>query len=174
MSLQAVLREPALSDDSRERVTTAIDNLDGTVKQLRQTIYALTSTGSETVTLRRRVMHEVETYSSLIDSAPALTFDGPVDSIVTEKVADQAVAALRELLSNAVKHAQAHHLSVSVQILDNNLVVTVADDGVGIADTARRSGLANLEARAAALGGTFEATRRSPSGTRAKWSVPAR
>jgi signal transduction histidine kinase len=73
-----------------------------------------------------------------------------------------------------MRHAKAKSLSVSVQALDNNLVLTVADDGIGIEVQARQSGLANLRKRAEELGGTFEIGRRAPSGTRAKWSVPVR
>ena len=174
MSLNAVARSSNLSDSERDMVVRATDDLDGTIKQLRQTIYALTASRSEQATLRRRVMHEVETYANLLGTAPALTFDGAVDTMTSEQTAEQLLAALRELLSNAMKHSQAKRLSVSVQILDQNLVLTVADDGIGIPEDVPRSGLDNLRARAEALGGTFEAKRRSPAGTRARWSVPAR
>lgn len=173
MSLQSVARNDAMATPLAEKVQAAIDDMDETIKQIRQTIYALTAATSENVTLRRRVMHEVETYANLLRTAPALTFDGAVDTMTDDRVAEQLLAALRELLSNAVRHAQAHQLSVSVQILDGDVVLTVADDGVGISDDAKRSGLANLRARAEALGGSFEIRRRSPSGTRARWAVPA-
>lgn len=175
MSLNVLARSESLSEAESAKVQVAIDDLDATIKQIRQTIFALTSAQpAEHASLRRRVMHEVETYSNLLGSAPALTFDGAVDSIVEEKVAVQMLAALRELLSNAMKHAQAKRFSVSVQILDDQLVLTVADDGIGIQEIDRKSGLANLTKRAEALGGTFECIRRSPSGTRARWAVPVR
>ena len=54
-----------------------------------------------------------------------------------------------------------------------NLVVEVQDDGRGIpADVPRRSGLANLENRAARRGGTVVVTRASRGRTNLRWSVP--
>ena len=176
MSLNALARSANLNETESTKVQSAIDDLDGTIKQIRQTIFALTSKAStiEHASVRRRVMHEVETYSNLLGSSPALTFDGAVDALVDDKIATHLLAALRELLSNAMKHAQAKRFSVSVQILDDQVVLTVADDGVGIKESERQSGLANLRNRAEQLGGTFECTRRLPSGTRARWSVPVR
>ena len=174
MSLEAVSRNPEMLEKDVNKIRTAVDDLDLTIKQIRQSIYALTSAGSDSVTLRRQVMHEVETYSHLLGSTPSITFEGAVDALVNDRVAEQVIAALRELLSNAMRHAKAKSLSVSVQILDNSLVLTVADDGIGIPESARQSGLSNLRMRAEAMGGTFDVSHRKPTGTKARWAVPVK
>jgi signal transduction histidine kinase len=51
-------------------------------------------------------------------------------------------------------------------------VVSIEDDGVGMADVQRRSGLANLRTRAEARGGTLELL--AGPGTRLCWRVPRR
>jgi len=53
-----------------------------------------------------------------------------------------------------------------------DLVLTVRDDGVGLAAATRRSGLANLAERAAELGGTLRATTAASGGTELEWRVP--
>lgn len=173
LTLQSIV--PKLTDlpVESQKLTNSIQELNNTIKELRQTILHLTSLGSDEITLRRRVMSEVESYRKFLKSTPSITFEGAVDTSTSEVAGDQLVATLRELLSNAVKHADATSLSVSVQLLNQNVVLTVVDDGVGMPESGRRSGLANLESRAADLGGTFEITRRSPRGTKARWSVPA-
>jgi len=53
----------------------------------------------------------------------------------------------------------------------DDLVVTVADDGIGIADGARRSGLDNLDRRAEHCGGTCTVDS-GGGGTVVTWQVP--
>jgi signal transduction histidine kinase len=50
--------------------------------------------------------------------------------------------------------------------------LVVIDDGVGPGRSDRRSGLANLQNRAATHGGQFDISAAKPRGTRLTWSVP--
>ena len=52
------------------------------------------------------------------------------------------------------------------------MTLTVTDDGVGLPEQGRRSGLRNLAERAESLGGSFEAARRPEGGTMLRWQVP--
>jgi signal transduction histidine kinase len=92
--------------------------------------------------------------------------------MTSDRETNQVVAALRELLSNAVRHAEASSVSVALQIVDQHLALTVSDNGVGIPETVSRSGLENLRKRAEAMGGSFETSRRFPTGTQARWMIP--
>jgi signal transduction histidine kinase len=76
-----------------------------------------------------------------------------------------------EALTNTVKHARASQASVTVRISAAELVMVIADDGVGGADPAG-SGLANIMDRAGAAGG--EAAIDSPpgQGTRLQLRIP--
>ncbi len=172
LTLQSISPKLAESPVEAEKLQSSITELNNTIKELRQTILHLTSSDSDRVTLRRRVMSEVESYRNFLKSTPSITFEGAIDTIASEEISEQVVASLRELLSNAVKHAEASTLAVSVQVLNQNLVLTVVDDGIGYQPTERKSGIGNLERRAEALGGKFEINRRSPRGTRARWSIP--
>ena len=172
LTLQSIAPKLDAHPNEAEKLSSSIKELNNTIKELRQTILHLTSTDSDRVTLRRRVMSEVESYRSFLRSTPSITFEGAIDTIASEEIGEQLIATLRELLSNAVKHAHADSLAVSVQVLNQSLVLTVVDDGVGYEPSDRKSGLGNLERRAAALGGQFDINRRSPRGTRARWSVP--
>jgi signal transduction histidine kinase len=128
LTLQSII--PKLIDlpVESEKLANSIHELNNTIQELRQTILHLTSVGSDEVTLRRRVISEVEAYRKFLKSTPSITFEGSVDISTSNVVSDQLVATLRELLSNAVKHADATELSVSVQLLNQNLVLTVVDD----------------------------------------------
>ena len=55
---------------------------------------------------------------------------------------------------------------------DDELVLAVRDNGVGIAPGGRRSGLRNLEHRAAALGGSMVTRPTEGGGTELVWRAP--
>jgi PAS domain S-box-containing protein len=68
-----------------------------------------------------------------------------------------------EALTNAIKHARAEHVWVSLQIADDDLTVEVGDDGiVGATTTTGGTGIAGLADRIAALDGELTIT--SPPG----------
>lgn len=66
----------------------------------------------------------------------------------------------QEAIQNALKHAQARHISVRLDADGGGLLLEVADDGVGFdpdatAARSRRLGLTSMEERAKRLGGTL-------------------
>jgi signal transduction histidine kinase len=68
-----------------------------------------------------------------------------------------------EALTNAVKHAGAHEVTVTLAATDGRLEVTVTDDGKGVADATPGFGLRSLQDRVAALDGTVS-LQPAPSG----------
>ena len=95
---------------------------------------------------------------------------------------DQLVFALaRELVANAAKHARAAHVEVEVAREPDAVVLTVADDGVGIDPAAARAaplrghiGLASSVERVEAIGGSLvTGPGDAGSGTRVTARLPA-
>ncbi|MCP2197139.1 sensor histidine kinase [Lentzea flava] len=77
-----------------------------------------------------------------------------------------------EALTNAVKHAKATTVALTVAQRDGNLVVTVTDDGIGGAAPSEGSGLTGLADRVAALGGTLRVDSAPGTGTTVIAEVP--
>ncbi len=169
MSLQALSRSTPLEEAAKARLDGAIDELDKTVRQIRQTIFALQDSSPEG--LRARVIAEFEAFRSTYDCAAELVFQGPVDAAVPERVMTHAVAVVRELLSNVAKHSHAPEVDVLVKVVGDELTVTVTDNGVGFSEPPHRRGLANVARRAEAYSGLFTIEPVEPRGTRARWSV---
>ena len=169
LSLQGL--EARLSDElARERVDRAVDDLDETVREIRRTIFSLRNEGG---TGLRSVLHEVVGAASRqLGARPHLRVEGPVDSVVPDGLVPDVRAVVTEGLANAARHAQAQEMSVLVATDGTRLRVEVGDDGRGLRPGGRRSGLANLEARAQRRGGTFEARSEPGEGTRLVWTVP--
>jgi signal transduction histidine kinase len=154
-----------------------VDDLDLTIKEIRSTIYALQTPMAGGTTLRSRILEVVDEAAERLGHAPALRLGGLIDTNVSSYLGDQLIAVLRETLSNVVRHAQATNVSVDIQVRGaadgQELVATVTDDGVGLPDGGRRSGLANLAERAAKVGGQFR-TQQGPDGrgTEICWQAP--
>ena len=176
MMLQGTTRIDNVPDAVTDRVSRSVDELDETIKEIRQTIFALHEpVDGPTSSARGRVRREISQSASLLGFEPAVRFTGPVDSMLAPEIAEHLMAALREALTNAAKHAEARRVEVIVQIEGGDVVLVVSDDGVGIAadGPGRRSGVANIDSRAHELGGSCRLERVSAEGgTRMTWRVP--
>lgn len=166
LSLQSASRRS--EGTVRERIDSAVDELDAAVKDIRHAIFELHHPTPEGG-LGPELEAIVESASEGFGFVPDVAFEGLGD-IPFEYEAD-VLAVVRETLSNIVRHAQASDAHVSVSAVDD-IVVTVRDNGIGIPDGAARSGLVNLRERAQSRGGTCHATALEPSGTEVSWRVP--
>ncbi|WP_136057009.1 GAF domain-containing protein [Microbacterium sp. K24] len=171
LSLQAV--SGAVDAEASAVIETQVDAIDAAIKDIRTVVFALGAgeRGNQKRT-RDRLLDTVAEVSAGLASTPRITFSGPLDSLVPASLADELVAVLRECLTNTVKHAQAHHVEVAAEVADGVVALTVIDDGRGIPEGARSSGLANIAERAQLRGGLCIITAESPSGTRVMWTAP--
>ena len=158
--------------DAAQRVRRAVDDLDDTIRELRSTIYGLQAPENQHASLRALILQVVDAGAELLGFAPSLRMDGLVDTLVPVAVSEHLLAALREALSNAARHASPQGVEVLVAVRGDELLLEVSDDGVGMGETQRRSGLANLAARAAELGGALILESAGGQGTRVSWRVP--
>jgi signal transduction histidine kinase len=154
-----------------ELVGDTIDRLDDAITQIRTVIFALSHRDEASV--RHRLLDVVGELSDSARRPPAIRFNGPVDLIVRDQLATDVVAVARELLSNAARHARADHVSLEVGVREDEVTVTVRDDGGGIPADASFSGLENLRERAAQRHGTFTVDT-SAEGTTITWTAPTR
>jgi signal transduction histidine kinase len=76
-----------------------------------------------------------------------------------------------EALANAVKHARASNVTVTVEIADSELTMTIADDGVGGAQSPGR-GLSNIVDRVGAFDGEMTVVSPPGAGTRLEVRIP--
>ena len=177
MSLQATM-SMVTRPEVANRITNAVDAMDETIKEIRTTIFQLqsrdTAAGPD---LRGEILALVEEMTEMLGVAPSLRLGAGLGDGISPEVTEQALAALREALSNAARHANASQVDVTVDTgSDGALTVQVTDDGTGIPDGGRRSGLRNLANRAEKLGGELRLEPADPGaprpGTRLEWRVP--
>ncbi|WP_432149887.1 GAF domain-containing protein [Streptomyces sp. bgisy029] len=156
-----------------ERVARAVDDLDETIKIIRSTIFGLRARdegpGSS---LRARASRTVGDAVTSLGFPPRLSMEGLLDTDVPLDVAEHVVAALGELLSNAARHAHATRVEVSLKATADEVRLTVSDNGGGIPEQSRRSGLDNLAERARQVGGALELSTPDGGGSRLLWRAP--
>ena len=159
----------AQSAEVQQRISSCVDDLQEVIQEIRTTIFDLHSAPSGTTRLRQRLDQAIAQFSSP-DLRTTVQFVGPL-SVVDAVLADHAEAVVRESVSNAVRHAAATTLSVSVRIEDD-LSIEVVDNGCGVPEDFTGSGLTNLRRRAEEVGGAFTVERVASGGTRLRWSGP--
>jgi signal transduction histidine kinase len=154
--------------DLSTRIEQAIDEIDGTIKDSRRTIFALGSmdTASD-------VQSQVET---LVDRAgatmkfrPQLVIEGPLRTGVGPELAPDLLAVLSEALTNVSRHAEASRVEVGVTVDAHTVEVSVSDDGRGMAEDVVESGLDNMRARAQRHGGDLVVESEAGLGTTVVW-----
>jgi PAS domain S-box-containing protein len=172
MMLQGAAR--VLGDDPvGARIDGAVDDLDATIREIRTVIFELGSPLPERSGLRAEVLELVERATSSLGYDPSVHFDGPIDTGVPPHAVPHLLAAIGEGLSNVARHARASRVTLELAVTGGEVRLVVEDDGVGIGDDTRSSGLANLRDRALALGGGMEVTSPPSGGTCLLWYVPA-
>lgn len=157
---------------AKDRVITAVKDLDETISQIRTTIYQLGQTpSSDSTGIRARLLGVVAEQTPALGFEPAVRFSGVLEHTMSEALTDDLLAALREALSNVARHAGARTATVEVASAAGRVSLVVTDDGSGPGPTTRLSGLANLRRRAEQHGGTFSIGERLNGGTELVWTA---
>ncbi|WP_431218970.1 GAF domain-containing sensor histidine kinase [Leifsonia xyli] len=159
-SVESALGPGALTD----RIDAAVTSIDQAIAEIRTAIFALSHQRNDGRSLRHRVLDIVQEVGGALPEPATVSFSGPVDIVSEPAVADDIAAFVREGLTNVVRHAQAGTASVAVSASADEIQVAVVDDGRGIGDTTRRSGLGNLTDRAEKRGGSLS-VESGPQGT---------
>ncbi|MGW4894056.1 sensor histidine kinase [Kitasatospora sp. NPDC004240] len=160
------------SQGAADRVGRAVADLDETIKIIRSTIFGLRAHNEPDRGLRARATRAVGEAQAVLGFPPRLSMEGLLDTDVPPELAEQVLAVLGEALSNAARHARAGRVEVALRALGGQVTLSVTDDGVGVPDGGRRSGLRNLAERAEKVGGRFEVRAAEGGGTALVWEAP--
>jgi signal transduction histidine kinase len=172
MSLEGTM-PLATRPEVRDRIRNAVDAMDDTIKDIRASIFALQARGTARErSLRADIFELTDEMTPVLGFAPTLRLGSGLDARLAPEVADNALAVLREALSNVARHAHAVKADVTVDADEGYLTITVSDNGRGFQPGGRRSGLANMTERARALNGDLTVSPGDSGGTHLAWRVP--
>ncbi|TDO07158.1 signal transduction histidine kinase [Mycobacterium sp. BK086] len=153
----------------QQRLVATVDELQGVIQEIRTAIFDLHGGSAGTTRLRQRLDDAVGAFAGS-EVRITVQYVGPL-SVIEAPLSDHAEAVVREGISNAVRHANAETVTVTVRVEDE-LAIEVVDDGRGMPADVTPSGLINLRRRAYEVGGDFTVGDAPDGGTALRWTAP--
>ncbi|MFZ0544813.1 MAG: GAF domain-containing sensor histidine kinase [Candidatus Promineifilaceae bacterium] len=173
----ARMRLPEGTDESEELLTRAIENLNDTIRDIRNFILDLRP--------RRFEGDLAEGMGRLVREFQANTMVAVTHTIelsnikeLKGSVARSFFLTIQEALANVARHAKATHVKISLKRIGPDIQLRISDDGLGF-DAMKRNrevghGLSNMRSRAASLDGSFELISAPGEGTTILLTLPYR
>lgn len=161
-----------VNDEVRARVNSALDELNETIHDIRTTIFEIDHDRAIEDTLRHRIAALTDEVGARLGLRAELVMETGLSQEVNEHCAHHTIQALREILSNIVRHAHASIVRVELASDRDFLVLRVTDDGVGFDQISGYGrGLRNLATRAKDLGGDCVVDSHVGRGTQVTWTA---
>lgn len=166
-----------VDQNARNRLLDAIDEIDDSIKEIRNAIYGLQARVDWGKGARGDVLALAVEQAAQLGFEPSVALSGSMDDL-PDSVLDNLLAATREALVNAAKYANATRVSIEVTSEPDQVQLKVQDNGVGfVAQAGPRedktgNGLGNIVSRAQKLGGRASITSAPGEGTTLDWVVP--
>jgi signal transduction histidine kinase len=169
LSLMATLDEP-----TQTRINNCINELDATIREIRTTIFEIDQDELNGTSLLNRVSALTDEVGARLNLDVALRVSPTVDALASSNCTRHAVQALREILSNIVRHSHATEVSVDVDVdaEEKMIVLSVSDNGKGFSfPVGPGRGMRNLTSRARELGGDCVIDSTPQRGTMVRWTA---
>ena len=172
LSLQSVATSPG-AEPRAERLQKIVSDIDETIRQVRTSIFELSQDLHHGV--RGSVVELLGELTPVVGFEVRVSFDGPVDTAISDSISEHMLAVIREAVTNIGKHAEAKTATVAVRVENGQCLLRVVDDGKGIGESPEQSGgfgLGNLRRRAEKLHGSLDIQSPVTGGTVLIWRVP--
>lgn len=165
-----------MEDESATRLLDdSVDRLDHSVDSLREYIFELKDS-PHTVPIADRIQDLVARMGSAYPTTVRFSIEGEED--LPARHHEDLMMLATEALSNALRHSRATLVEVVFSGAEEEVVLEVSDDGVGMDERKQISsggmGLANMRTRAAAMGGQLVVDSAPGQGTRVRATLPRR
>lgn len=167
---------PAIVDDDvRGRINKVLDELDTTIHEIRTTIFEIDQDHPVDETLEERVRALTSEVESRLGVHVVVKVAAGIDDVVGAESAHQCVQAVREMLSNVVRHSHATAVEVRIDTEGELIEAIVRDNGVGfVPNIGSGRGVRNLASRAREFGGDCTFNSIIGGGTTVRWTAKRR
>lgn len=163
------------TEAQQNQIKETKDVVSATVQEVRALSKTLNSEVILNNGLKKSIRTELERFNRLNFLHADLKIEGKGKIVKSE---DEIIIfrILQEFFSNVIKHAKADKLFVFLCYRENELEITVEDNGVGF-DTSKNSGnsgLHNMRSRAKLLGASYKLTSQPGHGTKLNLIYPTK
>ncbi|TCJ13964.1 hypothetical protein EPD60_08085 [Flaviaesturariibacter flavus] len=103
-------------------------------------------------------------------------FELPDEPLIESKIKTTVIRILQEQLANVIKHADAHNVIVTIHFSNNELELSIRDDGKGFDMTRVNAGMGfqSMKTRAAVMDGRVDITSYPGDGCQVRLALPIR
>jgi nitrate/nitrite-specific signal transduction histidine kinase len=146
-----------------------------TLREMRSVIFDLRPSTLQDSNLEAALRQEVERLRRA--DGPEIMLEVTGSGVASTEVEQALLRIAQEALHNAVEHAHAEHIAVSVEMLEDRVTLLVSDDGRGFDPASARSsrrglGLVGMRERTEELDGSLEIVSRHGEGCRVAVWLP--
>ena len=173
LSLQLSLMTP-MDEPTQARINNCINELDATIREIRTTIFEIDQDELDGTSLLSHITALTDEVGTRLNLDVKQRVSSAIDNVATSSCTRHTVQALREILSNIVRHSRATEVSVDVDVddLEKLIVLVVTDNGRGFSSPIGPGrGLRNLTSRARELGGDCVIDSQLNRGTMVRWTA---
>jgi signal transduction histidine kinase len=179
--LSTALRTPGSSDDTNRLLAQAIDQVDGTIAEMRRLIADLRPPTLDELGLAAALEALVErlTWGHVLEVELEIDLAheaGRHPTRLLGQIEDTIYRLVQEALNNAARHSGTNRATVVVSQVEETIEIRIEDDGAGFdpAHTTGGFGLVGMSERVTLAGGSFEVNSAPGAGTTIAATLPAR
>jgi signal transduction histidine kinase len=173
MHLECTQDSPGMNSEAREHLNRALQLIRGATTEMRCVLWDLYPEEMHKVDLQTAVEYLAKNLTAGTGLNVHVSTEGTVRRL-PPNVESGLIRISHEALSNVVRHAQAHEVCIELLLDSAQARLRVKDDGKGFRPEPGPGtfGLASMENRTKALGGTWEIHSEPGRGTEIRASVP--
>lgn len=152
-----------------KKIDTLTNFANKSISELRDTIWVLNSKQLSLSELKYRMLNFIKDAGESLDSIRfQFDFDIQNDVQLSSKQAINLYRILQEIVNNAIKHANAKDISVSISQIENELQIKISDNGIGFDYESKKKksfGLTNIQNRVKEVNGSLQVQSNEAKGT---------
>ncbi len=157
-------------DDAIDKKIDTLTNFaNKSISELRDTIWVLNSKQLSLSELKSRMLNFIKDAGESVDTIRfQFDFDIQNDVQLSSKQAINLYRILQEIVNNAIKHANAKDISVSISQIENELQIKISDNGIGFDYESKKKksfGLTNIQNRVQEVNGSLQVASNEANGT---------